>query len=375
MFIKNTLRLVTGTLIAQLLPLFVLPFLTREMGADNFGVFSLFFTSTVMLGTLSAFRFDYAINAAKNPKDAKLILILCFLLNLCLLIPLLLVVCFSIYMDWLGWVWLLLPFSAIGLSINQSYCLYANFRADFTAMSRSRILYASVCALIQFSLVYWAAYHDGAFWGILVGYVISTLYLYLCIPVSLCGVSYLRLRVIFRRYIAYPKLVFPGTLVNFLSGNLPIYLIGYLFGAAQSGYYSLAVRVAGVPTVMLGRSIGEVFRKTAYDNYKKDGHFYQVFKKVALVSFLISLAGFLLLYFISEPLFEFVFGEGWDAAALYVQLLIPMFILQFTTAPIAYSLMLVGWQKQELYWQVFRLVLVVLALLAAYMYSLSLIHI
>ncbi|NRB64997.1 MAG: oligosaccharide flippase family protein [Saprospiraceae bacterium] len=359
-------KLVTGTVIAQLLPFLVLPLLTRTMGAESFGVYSLFFTTMIMLGTLSAFRFDHAINAAKTALHSKLIFFLCIVINIFALIVILLCILLAIGLDYLSNIWLILPFTVFSMSINQSYYLYVNSTGAFGVMSRSRIINSGVCALSQYYFVIVINYQDGVFWGLLIGFVISTFYLYVRIPLSKKGITSARLIFIFKRYVDYPRLVFPGSFVNFVTVYMPIYVVSFLFGAAQAGYYSLAIRVAGVPTSLVGRSIGEVYRVRANEEIKEKGNFKNIFMKVASASLLISVIGFSILFIFSLPLFELVFGEGWDEAAYYVQLLIPMFILQFVTAPIGYSLMLANWQKQEFYWQIFRFVFVSASLLCSF---------
>ncbi|MGI2104676.1 lipopolysaccharide biosynthesis protein [Shewanella frigidimarina] len=373
MFIKNIVKLVTGTVTAQLLPFFVLPFLTRTMGAENFGIYSLFFTTMVMLGTLSALRFDYAITAAKTALQAKLIFILCLVINVLTLILILIVFLMVISLGYLSNIWLLLPFAVFLMSINQSYYFYANTKGEFGVMASSRVINAVVCALAQFLLVVVLDYSSGAFLGLLVGFALSTLYLHFKVSLTSSGIKTNRLIFIFKRYINYPKLVFPGTFINFLSGNMPIYVIGFLFGAAQAGYYSLAIRVAGIPTTMVGRSVGEVYRLTASKELKSIGNFRSIFIKVASISLVISILGFSILFFFAQPLFEIVFGKGWDNAAFYTQILIPMFILQFATAPVSYSLMLSNWQRRELDWQVFRLALISCLFICAYIFNSDLI--
>ena len=374
MFVKNTIKLVTGTFVAQLAPLFILPILTRTMGGIEFGVFSLFFTTTVMLGSIATLRFEYAINAANNEREAKQILALCAVLNLLALGLLMIVVSSTVYFNLLSPIWLLLPFSAVSMSLNQTYYSYANFKGEFNVMSRSKVCHAGICALIQFILVYIFSLNSGAFIGIIVGYAVSTIYMVYVLRVSFINVTVKKLFIIFKRYNKYPKLVFPGTFINFISGNLPIYFLGYFFGPTQAGYYSLATRVAGVPTMMIGRSVGEVFRSKAKSELIKVNNFSSIFKRVSAFCFVLGLAGFSFLFLFAPFLFDLVFGDGWEKSALFVQILIPMFLMQFTTAPIAYSLMLSGWQRQELYWQVFRLFAVLTSIFIISIFSTNILH-
>jgi O-antigen/teichoic acid export membrane protein len=366
--------LVSGTVVAQLLPLIVLPVLTKAMGGEAFGIFSLFFTSTIMLGTLIGLRFEYAISAAKSDSDAFGLLVLCFILNIMLTTVIAIIVSILIYFELLNIIWLLLPLSSITLSINQSYYAYANYKASFGTMSKSKIINAFLCSLTQLVLVYFLSINEGAYIGIIVGYALSSLYLFYLLPFRISDTNYLKIKTIFFKYNEYPKLIFPGTFLNFISGNLPIYFLGYFFGPAQAGYYSLATRVAGLPTMMIGRSIGEVFRSRAKAELTRSNNFTSIFTKVSIASFTIAIIGYSILFFLAPLLFQLVFGDGWSESALFVQILIPMFIMQFTTAPIAYSLMLSGWQKQEFYWQILRLVSIICSIGCVSLISDNIVH-
>ncbi|NVO60954.1 lipopolysaccharide biosynthesis protein [Photobacterium damselae] len=371
MFIKNILRLVSGTILAQLLPLLMLPIITRMMGNEEFGYYTLFFTSTMMLGALVSLRFDYGINSVTTESEAKLMFFLCLYLSIVFSFLILIVVSFLIYFDLLKVVWFLLPFSVLCLSTYQCYYFYINYKQNFRLMSNSKIINAFVCVSVQLFVVVFLHNSNGAYWGLFMGYLFSIIYMYRIEPVNSNKITFKRMRFVFIKYQSYPKLTFPGSLINFISGNIPIYSIGYFYGVSQSGLYGLATRVAGAPTSMIARSISEVFRTKAMCEYKKSGNFRNVFIKVSAASFLLSSVGFVILCKYSEYIFSAVFGNEWIDASKYLNILAPMFILQFTTTAVGYSLMIVNWQKYDFLWQILRLFFVVLVFLFSFVFEVN----
>lgn len=374
MFFKNILKLLSGSSVAQVLPFLALPVLTREMGSEAFGEYSIFFTTTMMLGALSSFRLDYAINSARSMYEAKIICILCLVSSI-FTTSILIVVVFTLYYSKvISSVWLILPISVLAMSINLCLVCLANYLSLFKEMTYSRVLNAVICVVIQFFFVSILNNNNGAYWGLALGFIISSIYLLIVLPnfqFKVTSLTRAKLHIVFFRYITYPKFIFPGSFINFATGNAPIYFVGFFFGTAQAGYYSLAFRIAGAPVTILARSISEVYRAKASKCFVDNGNFEEVFKKTSVFSMLIAVVGFSLLAFLVEDIFNIVFGDGWNDAAIYTVLLIPAFILQFSTTAIGYSLMIVKWQKYDFLWQLFRLFLTSISILIVILFDFS----
>lgn len=366
MFIKNIIKLASGTAISQLLPLLVLPIVASCLGSSDFGLYSIFFTTTIMFGTISSFRFDYAINCAESLAEAKKVYQLCLIVNLffsLLFIPIIFII---FILDVVTWEWFLLPLSVFFMSMYQSYYALLNYTDSYGFMGVSRLTNQGVCAVVQLLLIYGFDIKEGAYIGLFLGYLVAYIFCRMLFRGTFSKFNLDTLLVTFKKYIRYPKLILPGTLINFISGNLTLYTLTFLFGPSSAGYYSLAVRIAGAPTGVIAKSIGDVFRSQALAELKNRGGFESSFNYIFFLSSILAVLGFSILYFISDFLFTTLFGKEWIQSSEYVQMLLPMLIFQFISATIAYSLMLKCWEHVELYWQVFRTVLLLLTVLVAY---------
>ena len=69
-FSKNVLTLVTGTTIAQSIPIAISPILTRIYTPEDFGVLALFISITTILGTIANGRYELAIVLPKRDNNA-----------------------------------------------------------------------------------------------------------------------------------------------------------------------------------------------------------------------------------------------------------------------------------------------------------------
>ncbi len=69
-FSRNVLTLMTGTTIAQAIPIAISPILTRIYTPEDFGVFALYMSVASLLSTLATGRYELAIMLPKKDEDA-----------------------------------------------------------------------------------------------------------------------------------------------------------------------------------------------------------------------------------------------------------------------------------------------------------------
>ncbi|MBK7627773.1 MAG: oligosaccharide flippase family protein [Bacteroidales bacterium] len=90
--LKNTSILVSGTAIAQLIPILLQPILRRFYSAEIFGAYAVYLSLVGILAIISSFKYDLAIILPRKNKDAVNIFFLTVLINLAFNVVLLLVI-------------------------------------------------------------------------------------------------------------------------------------------------------------------------------------------------------------------------------------------------------------------------------------------
>jgi O-antigen/teichoic acid export membrane protein len=75
-FTRNVLTLMTGTTIAQAIPIAISPILTRIYTPEDFGIFALFIAISSIVGSIVNGRYELAIMLPKKDEDAINILVL-----------------------------------------------------------------------------------------------------------------------------------------------------------------------------------------------------------------------------------------------------------------------------------------------------------
>jgi O-antigen/teichoic acid export membrane protein len=154
------------------------------------------------------------------------------------------------------------------------------------------------------------------------------------------------------RHRRFPLLSLPADAINAAAAQLPVLIVAARFGADVAGLLALAFRTLGAPTALLGRAVLDVFKRQASNSYRDRGEcraeYVQTFRVLAALSVVAS--GVVMIA--SEPLFALAFGERWRAAGTMAVWLMPMFALRFIASPLSYMSYIAGKQHLDLAWQV-----------------------
>jgi O-antigen/teichoic acid export membrane protein len=75
-FARNVLTLMTGTTIAQAIPIAISPILTRIYTPEDFGMFALFIAIATIFGSIANGRYELAIMLPQKDEDAINIVVL-----------------------------------------------------------------------------------------------------------------------------------------------------------------------------------------------------------------------------------------------------------------------------------------------------------
>ena len=179
-------------------------------------------------------------------------------------------------------------------------------------------------------------------------------------------VSKVKIIALAKRYKGFPKFSMWAVLANTSSQHLINILISAFFGVTTLGFYSLVQRLLGMPSALIGSSIGQVFFQQATKEKQETGRAINSFNSTMKKLVIISLPSFGILFFIVEDLFAIMFGEEWRTAGVYAQILIPYYFISFISSPLAISMSVFEKQKQALG---INIILIITSLLILYLSS------
>lgn len=376
-FNRNVLTLVTGTGLAQLIPLAATPLLARVYLPEQFGVFALFIAVTSSLAVIATGRFELAIMLPRKDVDAANIGAMSVAINLAVSLVLLV-------MAWLlngpvctllgnraisPWLYLV-PLAVLlnGVYLNLNY--WSNRNKLYALMANRRVIQSGGTAAAQLGLGAAGAGAGGLVIGNLAGQALAAAMMARMVhrhnrQLWRC-LDHRKMLALARRYRNCAQLLVPAHTLGALSAQLPAIFINATFGLAAAGSYMLAERVAGMPMSLVSGSIADVFRQQISECYLAGKNCRREFLTTLKKLVLVAAPPFLVLLLCAPSLFALLLGAKWRVAGEYAQLLCPMFFLRFIMNPLSVIAIIAQKNRYELTWQAGMLAGLGLAALSHY---------
>jgi O-antigen/teichoic acid export membrane protein len=363
----------TGTTIAQAIPIAISPILTRIYTPEDFGVFAVYIALASILSIIVTGRYELAIMIPKKDDNAKhivyLSVVLSFFISLCILVVI------YVFNDEIvnllkneeirNWLYFL-PITTFLTGIYQSFRYWNNRAKRYKNIARSKVNGSVTVAVSNLSF----GFNSSGFYGLIIsqffGQIIGIVNIWPKGFFTFKSYSKIKIYALAKKYKNYPIVDIPASLLNSLSQYGPHLLFLPLFGAATAGYYYLIQRVFMMPISVISTSIAEVFRQEAISQYNKNGDFKKIFLSTLKKLILIAIIPFTLLTIFSQEIFIFAFGSNWAIAGQYAQILAPMFMMKFIVSPLTYALYVRNKLVYDLWGQTLLLSALSLSIVLAY---------
>jgi len=383
-FSRNVLTLMTGTTIAQAIPIAISPILTRIYTPKDFGVFSLFIAITSIFGSIANGRYELAIMLPKKDEDAINIFALGFIITIAIsLFLLLLVILFQDnFVEILknkeigGWLYFV-PVAVFFTGLFNVLNYFNNRRKNYKDIANATILKSIVLSIVQLSIGFMKQGVSGLISGQLLSQFAANTKLLKNIlkdKALISKISKVKIIALAKRYKDFPKYSMWAGLANTSSTNFTNILISSFYSVSTLGFYSLVQRILGMPSSLMGGAIGQVFFQQATKEKQETGSATVSFNNTLKKLIVIGLPVFTLLYFTVEDLFAFIFGEEWRVAGTYAKILIPLFAIRFVIAPLTVMNIIFKKNHIGMYWQFSMLAVNIIVIYVSYILNYSFIN-
>lgn len=362
-YVWQIITLMSGTLMAQVVMLAFFPILTRIYEPDEFGIYSLFFAVSSMIGMVSSLRYEQAIMLPKSNRDAQALVFLSILVTLG--VSLLVGVFLFLFYDWvLGYfanlsylVWLL-PVSILLIGLIQVFNTYATRQQYYKKMANVKMMEAVTTVSTQGASRYFFAL-DGLILGKLFSNAFSLYQLWAFhLQKQTLQLKYFtrrRVKANIQRHQDFPKYQSASTLMNSFSQNLPILLFAPLFSPAVAGFYNLTYRVMQAPILLIANSTRSVFYQKASEMYARGEDVTELHLKTTLGLLKLFVVPMVIVLLFGEAIFMWVFGDQWGASGVIAQVTIIVFLFSFITPPTSMMYNILNLQKPLLKLQIVTL--------------------
>lgn len=346
----------TGTTIAQAIPVAATPILTRIYTPEDLGMLALFLAITSIFGTIVSGRYELAIMLPSKNDDAINILTLGLIITLFISFVIFVLIFILInyfpnleYNNKFG-LWLyFIPLSTLLIGIWNLLNYYNLRKKNYSDLKNTQIIKSTILIIISVCV---GIIKSGV--NVLISAeIISRLLANINLSKNIARDKFLlnkiskkKIKILSIKYIKFPKFDLMSALTNTASIQIPYLLIDFFFNTVVVGFFSLSHRFISMPVSLIGSSIGKVFFQQSSlikKNEKKINILtlttYKKLFKIGLIPFAI-LAGY------GDYIFSFLFGSEWIIAGLYAQLLSVWIFFVFITSPISTLCLTLEKQKE-----------------------------
>lgn len=346
-FARSVLTLMTGTTLANVLPIVVAPVLTRLYSPGDFGTFALYTAAAALVAVAATGRYEMAIVLPAEDADAfELLGLSLFLAGAVAIASALFVAIFhsgllkALHAPALStWLWLL-PFGVLLMAAAQALGNWLNRRREYRRIAESRITQAVATALLAITLARAGLGAGGLILGALVGQALATVLLALATWNGIRGAGLRFTRAGMRReavrHQAFPRINALHALIDNLNASASLIVLSTFFGTTVVGHYAMVMRVLTAPVTLMGSAISQVFYQRAAAEQHRSGDLRPLVSALLRRTVWIALPCALILLLAAPTLFTWAFGAKWAAAGHYARLLAPYTFFYFLAAPLAF---------------------------------------
>lgn len=358
-FFKNVMVLMTGTTLAQAIPILVSPVLTRIYSPEQYGTLALFMSIVTVIAVIATFRYELSIMLPASDEDAINVFALAVFIALILSLFIILIILgfnqqFSCWLNnpsistWLYFV----PLMVLLIGLYQSMHYWMSRHRQYRRLATAQVIRSGVKAGTQVGLVYIipSVGTAGLITGAIVGQLIGTIVIWVQASKEIIGkVKYVSRATMIaqsKEYKKFPLINAPHALINNLASSLPVILLTSFFSATIAGFYSLSLTVIMLPSSLISNAIGQVFYQRISQAYNNRENLYPLVIRLVKVLFLLAIVPFMLLFVFAPHLFSFIFGQEWIEAGKYTRILVPWILMRFVVAPLSYIPLTLGFQAK-----------------------------
>lgn len=342
-FARNVAVVTAGTAGAQAITMIFAPLITRVYGPEAFGLLGVFMALIAIFTPVAALTYPTAIVLPKEDADAKGVAKLAFWLALIISIITAIILFFVgdellklIGSDAISSFVMLIPvamFFAAMLQITQQWLIRKKqFRTTAKiAVAQSLIINSAKTGFgwlnpVAAVLIIIAT----------LGTALHALMMWLGIKRNLTAQAKMNpeyqaktTQKLAAAHKDFPIYRAPQVFINAVSQSLPVLILASFFGPASAGFYAIGKMVLGVPSSLIGKSVGNVFypRITEAAHNKENLTRLIINATVALAA--VGFLPFALVIAFGPWLFGLVFGSEWVTAGEYARWLALWFLFLF----------------------------------------------
>ena len=343
---RSSAKLLSASVIVQIVGLLIYPILTRLYSPENFGMINLFLSISGVLTILSTAELQYSIVLPKSEERAVACFHVGFFSACAFFVLLLCTIPFSESIaqlfnapDLVSWYWgipIFVFLSSLWILLNYWYTR----EKQFGAISKYQITQCVANAGAKCGFGFAGFLNGGLIFSALLSPFIA-----LCFSITNTSKEFIKpLFVIkkeenfkaLREYANFPKYSLPRAIINYVSCNLLILLLTPVFGLTDIGFLGMALTLAFRPINMISESLYKVFYQKTAEHVQNNEHIVDFFKRYFLVILLCVVPLLAIIGFFINEIIVFLLGSTWSETADIILYMMPWLVATCFFSPICY---------------------------------------
>lgn len=354
--IKNASLLMSGTVVAQFITFGLSFVLTRMYLPDAFGRYSIFMGIAGVLAAAATGAFDRVILLAPTFQEARKVATLAMVTSASVAA---IVLFASMVLMWTGGSSILpIPIIDAVIFLPAFILCYACAQVFvYSSLREDRIRFLSALKVVQsaaMGIVQLTATGVSTFSGLILGNVSGWFILALAGTHWRWKIGGIRedlkaksLLAVARSNVRFPQYIMPNELIDNLSNQVPIFLIGIFLTLSDAGHYGLAIMILSAPSALIGQAVGQSFLQYLGNHAQDSAVIRQLMIRVWLCLGLLAIIPFGLMFLVGKEIFEFAFGSNWEDAGIVSQALSILLFVRFISSPTSSIYLKLGMQKEQ----------------------------
>jgi len=369
---KNISILISGTVIAQVIPIAIQPILKRIFTPEDFGVFDIYLKILGILFVVFALKYDMGVVLPKNKIKAQALLILSMLFAVVFTaISFIVVLLFNDQIISLldisskySFILYLLPFSTLFFSLYNSINYLLIRDKKFVASSINKVSRRGIEGGVQLGMG--VGLGGLKTYGLFIGDLLGNIaYFVSAYFQSFRGMkfdkrlfSFKFLKNVAKEYSDLPKYnLIPELLNSFFSASLTFIVLAK-FSIEDVGYLEATQRLLAVPSAFISVSLGQVVLQRVSENVGNRRKIIPDLKMLVLIMLAISVLFIVFIVFLGPWSFGLFLGEAFEKSGVYAQYLILYFAVSFMVSAFGQVLIALKEFKANAIWQVSKFFLI-----------------
>lgn len=366
-FLKNSITVILGVGISQII-VFLFQLITRRLYSPaEFGTFDVYYSIITVLTVISCLRYEAAIVLPKRKEIAANVLAVSFINAFIINALVLFIIIFFrgtvcklinfpiVSSSWLFFLPITTLFYMLYFAINYWFIREKAFGLTSWNKISRRIGEGSIQVIAGIKHI-----SSGLVFGDLAGNFLNSMVGLIQLKIrnfSFKWITRERIRYVYKRYSNFPKYTLVPHFLNTLSYAIPLLLINKFYGEESAGFLGFSRWMMVIPLSLISVPVSQVLLQRISQAKNSNVKITSDIFRIVFFLGILSLFGFVIIYFWGVEIFEIFFGETWKRSGEIAKILILSFTLQFVVTPLSSIFISLEKINVQAYWQIFYFVI------------------